>query len=117
MAATSNGSTQHLAVSGVVGVNVPGVAGVGRAEERSSVDAVVVGRVADNLVLATGGKVVLAVDLTLATALGVGAGPDINVELAVLVVRGYIISVSSCLGVVVVANAFCNLLHCSQSSS
>lgn len=76
-------------MSRVVGVDVLGVASVGRGEERSGVDAVVLGRVTDDAVAAAGGEAVLAVDLVLTTVGSAGAGPDINVGLAVLPVGGY----------------------------
>lgn len=73
-------------MSRVVGVDVLGVASVGRGEERGSVDAVVLGRITDNAVAAARSKVVLAVDLVLATVGRARASPDIKVELAVLVI-------------------------------
>lgn len=54
-------------MSRVVGVDVLGVASVGRREERSGVDAVVLGRVTDDAVTAAGSEAVLAVDLVLST--------------------------------------------------
>ncbi len=101
----------RLAVSLVVGVDVLRVAGVGGREQRSlcelcllanraiavihrvgkehTVDAIVLGRVPDNGVAAAGRKAVLAVDLVLAAIDLVGAGPNVNVRLAILIVGVY----------------------------
>ena len=53
-----------------------------------TIDTVVRWRVAHNGVATARSKVVLAVDLVLATIDGVGAGPNVNMRLAVVIVGG-----------------------------
>lgn len=76
-----------MALLVVVGKDILRVAATLRAVKRTSVNVVVLVAIPHNSVPIVGCKLILAIDLSLAAALGARAGPDIDVVLAAIPVR------------------------------